>query len=191
MLMLDTKDSKHVRRGDLAAVPLPARTRTYVPVPHLDLVDLARTTFDRVLGAEPVQEAFGLARGGSHMFAVLTYDVGGTTAGLAVGLRNSYNRTLSAGIVAGQGVFVCSNLCFSGDLKVLRAHTKNVWADLPRLVQEAADQAVPEYNRLEAHRLRMAGTGLEDEEAWALLASSIVGPFFSRKIYSIYERYFL
>lgn len=31
----------------------------------------------------------------------------------------------------------------------------------------------------------------EYSNAWALLASSIVGPFFSRKIYSIYERYFL
>ena len=169
-LMIHTPGAKRgATLDDLAAVPLPAVTKTYCPVAHVDLVSEVRRVFDALCAGDPVSERFGLAREGQHMFGTVTYDMGTDVAGLTAGFRNSYNKTLSVGIVSGAGVFVCDNLMFHGELKVVRCHTTQVWADLPRMIQEMADKAIPEYNRLEDTRVRMQEVELGDDDAFSLL----------------------
>jgi len=50
-----------------------------------------------------------------------------------VGLRNSHDKTYPAGLVAGSKVFVCDNLCFSGEVRLSRKHTRHAVRDLKHL----------------------------------------------------------
>jgi len=87
---------------DLAAVPVPEETDSYVPVPHNRFVEEVELHVPR-FGLTITDARYALARDGQQMFGVLTCRNGGEHAdyALAIGLRNSYDRSLSASLVAG------------------------------------------------------------------------------------------
>jgi hypothetical protein len=70
------------------------------------------------------------------MFGVLTCTNGiaHKDYGLAIGLRTSYDRSLSVRMIAGTHVLCCDNLAFSGEVSMQRKHTANVFRDLPDLI---------------------------------------------------------
>jgi len=122
-------------KADLAAVPVPDPTDSYHPVPFTRFVEEAELHVPR-FGLTIQSQQFALAREGNQMFGVLTC-TNGHNAGdyaLAIGLRNSYDRSLSVGLVAGTRVFCCDNLAFSGEVTMARRHTANVFRDLPDLI---------------------------------------------------------
>lgn len=126
--------------ADLASVPVPDSTDSYVPVPHPRFVEEVKLHVPR-FGLKVVREDYALARDGAQMFGVLTCQNGHIADyGLAIGLRNSYDRSIAAELVAGSRVFVCDNLAFSGEAKVSRKHTVNVFRDLPDLIYRMLNQ---------------------------------------------------
>jgi len=54
--------------------------------------------------------------------------------GLGVAFRNSYDKSISVGVALGFNVFICNNLAISGEIRILRKHTKNVWEDLDQVL---------------------------------------------------------
>lgn len=117
--------ARPAERGELALVPVPRATKSWHPVGH-----------DKVIGA--VEEClsgagfairharYGLSKDDARMFATL--DLTSPLApgvSLAVGVRNSMDKSLPLGFCAGSRVFVCDNLAFSSELLVRRKHTVN------------------------------------------------------------------
>ncbi len=99
---------------DLACVPVPDATDSYVPVPYPRLIEEIKLHLPR-FGLTLTREEYGLAREGSQMFGVLSCRNGQPDRdhGLALGVRSSYDRSLAVGLVAGSRVFCCDNLAFS------------------------------------------------------------------------------
>jgi hypothetical protein len=62
---------------------------------------------------------------------------GGDDFGMVVGARNSHIKRFAAGLVAGSNVFVCDNLCFSGEVSLSRKHTRHILRDLGSVVAKA------------------------------------------------------
>src|SRR6266850_4444312 len=128
-------------KADLAAVSVPEPTESYHPVPYGRFVEEVELHVPR-FGLHVQSSSFALAREGRQMFGVLTC-TNGHNAGdyaLAIGLRNSYDRSLSVGLVAGTRVFYCDNLAFSGEVAMTRKHTANVFRDLPDLIYRMLSQ---------------------------------------------------
>jgi len=128
-------------KADLASVPVPEPTASYHPVQYARFVEEIELHVPR-FGLHVQSSSFALAREGSQMFGVLTC-TNGHNAGdyaLAIGLRNSYDRSLSVGLVAGTRVFCCDNLAFSGEVAMARKHTANVFRDLPDLIYRMLSQ---------------------------------------------------
>ena len=125
------------------AIQAPDGTATWVPIPHFELLDTVQEVMaDRGMVIDPTSKQFGLKRDDNQMFAVLNVvsDLD-KDFGLAVGLRNSTDKSLSAAICFGSGVFVCDNLVFSGEVVLARKHTKNIRDALAGIIGEAIDQA--------------------------------------------------
>lgn len=61
---------------------------------------------------------------------------------LVVGLRGSYDQSISRGLAVGSRVFVCDNLAFSGEVTFQTKQTTNITDRLPRMIATAA-QKVP------------------------------------------------
>lgn len=167
--------------GMLDSVPLPPETRTYLPIGHRELIETVREGFSSSVGLEPVEESLSLARGGNQMFYVGRYghceELG---TGLAVGLRNSYDKSLAAGMCCGAKVFVCDNLCFDGDVVVFRKHTKHGMRDVRKLVSEAAELAEDRFYEMVADFDAFREAELSEEEGFALL-----GRLFYRKVLKV------
>ena len=161
-------------KAELASVPVPETTDSYVPVPYgrfIEEIEMHVPRFD--LGI--TDEAFALAREGKQMFGVLTCTNGrgGTEACLAIGVRNSYDHSLSVGLVAGARVFCCDNLAFSGEVTMARKHTPNVFRDLPDLIYKMLSQVGALQERQQAEIAAMRTRALSPSEAHHLMVHSI------------------
>ena len=129
--------AQRVDRAEIGQVVLPASTKTHQPIAHDYMADLIEDRLNDN-GLKIVQSEFALGRNGADMFGIM--EVGSARSdefATVIGFRNSHVKKLSAGLVLGKGVFVCDNLCFSGEVKFGRRHTANILDDLPDLVTDA------------------------------------------------------
>jgi len=161
-------------KADLAAVPVPESTASYHPVPYARFVEEVELHVPR-FGLEVRSAAFALAREGGQMFGVLTCVNGKPTAdyALAIGVRNSYDRSLSVGLVAGTRVFCCDNLAFSGEVTMSRKHTANVFRDLPDLIYRMLGQVSSLRDRIEGEVAAMKALALQPVQAHHLMVEAI------------------
>lgn len=123
-------------RAELASVPVPSETDSYMPIPYprlLEEIELQLPRFDL-----KIKDAnFALAHEGGQMFGVYTLGHQDETVdwALALGIRSSYDRSLSVGLVMGSHVFCCDNLAFNGEV-ASRKHTRNIFRDLPMITYD-------------------------------------------------------
>jgi hypothetical protein len=113
---------------DVRAIAAPAATATHVPLPHHELVGHLIDSLNRT-GFEISAENHAIAKNGNQYFGLFQLfkpDMGELGYTSVVGLRNSHDKSLPAGIVAGSQVFVCDNLSFSGEFKITKKHTAKV-----------------------------------------------------------------
>jgi len=154
----------------LAAIPVPHATDTYHPVAHVALIDTVKERMQSILGMTPTEEAYGTNQEGAQLFGTMRLPHGGQERTLSIGLRNSYNQTLSVGFAAGAWTLVCDNLCFSGsDVTVVRKHTKNVWRDILSRVDEALYAAPLAFDRMEWDMEAMKEVPVKHDRGFELL----------------------
>jgi hypothetical protein len=163
-------------KADLAVVPVPDPTPSYHPVPYNRFVEEVELHIPR-FGLTIQSQQYALAREGSQMFGVLTC-TNGHNAGdyaLAIGLRNSYDRSTSVGLVAGTRVFCCGNLEFSGEVQMQRKHTVNVFRDLPDLIYRMLSQVAVLKARTDEEIAGMKVFPVTEERAHHLMVHAIRG----------------
>lgn len=162
-------------KTDLAAVPVPAPDGAYVPVPYTRFVEELEIHVPR-FGLTIQDARFALAKGGNHMFGVLTCTNGmpNSEYGLAIGLRNSYDRSLAVGLVAGSRVFCCDNLAFSGEVTMARKHTANVFRDLPDLIYRMLSEVSTMRERMDAEIVRFKQISIEFPDMAEILVRACV-----------------
>ncbi len=161
-------------KADLAAVPVPEETASYFPVPYARFVEEVELHVPR-FGLTIEREEFALTREGRQMFGVLTCTNGHGNADyqLAIGLRNSLDRSLAVGLLAGVIVTVCLNLAFSGEVEMHRKHTVNVFRDLPDLIYRMLSQVSAMRERMDAEIAAMKARTLSEMEAHHLMVEAI------------------
>jgi len=160
--------------ADLAAVPVPEPTASYVPVPYPRLVEEIKLHVPR-FGLEIVQEEYGLARDGAQMFGVLSCRNGRPNPDycLALGLRSSLDRSLAVGITLGAKVTCCSNLAFSGEVTMHRKHTVHVFRDLPDLIYKMLSQVPKLRERQDREIQDMKAFAMGPERAHHLMVEAV------------------
>ena len=166
--LLSHVDTDLVTREQLALIPAPEPTKSWCPIPHVQLVE----TLQDVLAKSQIQirqEQFALRRDGSTLFGVMQLAYADTEDGTAaMGFRTSNNKTMSIQICAGLSVFVCDNLVFRGDLIALnRKHTSglNLRTELSGAVLRFQDH----FGRLTGEIEHLKERELADTEAKALI----------------------
>jgi hypothetical protein len=132
------RGARAVSREQLACTPTPARTKSWVPIPHETLVTGVQAALARA-GLGLLSESHALGRDSDRYFGLLRVSDGRDTGayGLTIGVRNSHDQSFPAGLVVGATVFVCDNLSFSGEVKLSRKHTAHIGRDLPQLITAA------------------------------------------------------
>ena len=160
---------KVVGYNEAIAVPVPPTTRTYTPVPNKDLIDFIRARIAAVLGIRIIAEQWALSKNGQQLFGIIVLK-----GGLVIGVRSSYNKTLSVGLAVGMQVFVCDNLCFSGDsLTYMRKHTLNVWRDIRHTLDSVLQESEVYHERLIEETNSWRNIALSDDQGYEYLGLDI------------------
>ncbi len=135
-------DSLAATPDELVGLPVPPATETWQPISHDAFDRLVRATIEDA-GIEVHRVEYGLSRpteeGYRHRLFGIYHtknDILPGEAKATIGLRNSTDQSLSAGLVFGSAIFVCDNLAFAGQFVIKRRHTKRILDDLPGLVRQ-------------------------------------------------------
>ena len=152
-----------VSRDGVRGVVAPEGTESWYPISHGHLLDTTLEALGNV-GLQVRKERFGLTRESNRFFGVLDLDSQiADGVHLALGLRNSIDKSMAAGVVLGQRVFVCDNLAFDAEIKVMRRHTARIASDLPGMIETAVGQ-IPGYVESAEQRIgQLRGYHLTDQ----------------------------
>ena len=164
-----------VPRKTLAAVPTPNPTATWRPIPHEEFVSRVEWELPRY-GLDIVQEAHALTYDGSRYFGLVQVAHEGlehSDYSLVIGLRNSHDKSLRAGLVAGAQVLICDNLSFAGEICLARRHTPNIMRDLPSLVGDALGRLLVMFRTQDQRVERYRATPLDDADAHDLTIKAL------------------
>ena len=169
-LMLDVPGSHVASLQDIFSVPVPEATETYCPVSNFEIVTYLFERTKTLLGLDVKRSEWGLSRKSQQMFGHITLDAGRDDNGLCIGLRNSYDKSLSLAIAVGSHVFVCSNLAFSSDnFSVHKRHTQNVRNSLDKLIDDALLSSQQTYSRMNTEFEVMKSIGVAQERGAEML----------------------
>lgn len=159
-----------ISREDLDKMEAPAPTETWHPISHGRMLGLVEGALKGV-GLHVVEQAHGITVEGKRYFGLLQVQNGKNPEDytLVVGVRNSTNKSLSAGLAVGSQVFVCDNLAFSADVVLGRKHTSKIDVDLPGLVTEAVERLGGLRHRQDARIQAYKNTEITDTQAHDLV----------------------
>lgn len=163
------RGAREVNSKELAAVPTPQATATWFPIPHAQVLDTALSTLTQA-GFHVNRSRFALSRDDARFFATLDLQTAlATGVNLAVGIRNSIDRSLPIGFCAGHRTFVCDNLAFSSEIAVARKHTRFGAERFNEAICKAV-QTLDAYRETEGARIKQfQHAELGDDAADALL----------------------
>jgi hypothetical protein len=111
----------------------------------------------------------GVSENGHKFFGVI--DLASTIiegVSLAVGVRNSTDKSLPAGIAAGERVLVCDNLAFAATIVIMRKHTR-------RILDELDDRIISGISKLAAFQQASAGRIRHYSNCWRPAAAARCG----------------
>ena len=163
---------RQVSFAELQGVPLPEKTDTYTPVPFADLVKNAQQVAENILtDYNFVDGKYALAGKDQRMFATLTFEGDDPEMSLSLGIRSSYDKSMSNGYCFGGTITVCDNLIFAGDFVIMRKHTKNVFEDLQKqLIGSIYDfQTGSKFQNIVEDRERMKDISVSTDDAYQFL----------------------
>lgn len=156
--------AKAISRSDLATLPMPeAQGPRHVIRPFIDDVELITDYMGRQ-GVVIEDEAYGVLRSENgqprRFFGLMQVRLdafdGSDGYGLMIGLRGSYDQTLSRALAVGSRVFVCDNLAFAGEVEIKTKQTTFAHQRLPSMFEAAIAQipqlASRQHQRFDTYR---------------------------------------
>jgi len=190
-LCLNKRKSELITVDQLREVETPEPEGRFHPIPHAHLYDTARellTTGGNVI----TREQHAVSNDGDLYFSLLDVTNGSNNPdyGRVVGLRNSHNKMFSASLIAGNQVFVCDNLSFTGEIKVGRKHTRYINRDLPRLINLATAKMGEAWVNQEERVSSYKDCSLSREEVHDIVCTALrAGALPSSKIGPVLKEY--
>jgi hypothetical protein len=163
------RGARPVTLAELHDFKAPPPEGRWYPLGHGRGVEAVNATL-REAGYDIRNQRFGVSREGHRFFGTL--DLGTPIASgvtLAVGIRNSTDKSFPLGFCAGSRVFVCDNLAFRSDLLVRRKHTVNGERNFVRAISGAVT-SLTNFKDAEGARIRrLLYAEVSDDVADALI----------------------
>ena len=135
----------------VAAIPLPKETRSYRPVPNLQLVEMFMDEIAKTYRVEKdsLSLSLGLGKNDQQMFGSITVDAirnENFSSSLTTVFRNSYDKSLSIVGAGGANCWICDNLQVGGQIIEMRKHTTGIYDDLSNLIRKVVQGSIHTFN---------------------------------------------
>lgn len=90
---------------------------------------------------------------------------------MAIGFRNSHNKTLALRIAAGTNVVICSNMMITGDIQERKTHTSQI--NPGETIQRAFDKMPGEFDKLFGWMSELKVIRISTDEGVSFLAEAV------------------
>ena len=181
--------AKSASIDEIKDVSTPDATSTHKPIPHIDLLN----ELDQVISdvdATLVESTHALTKKGQRYFGLFELESKNDDWNVTIGLRNSHDKSIAAGMALGQKVMVCTNLAFSGEIKFSRKHTVNGHSEAMLMMRKAFTQIPNFENKLESRDDSWKNLKITNGEASTLILKSVIGEMIpSNKAISVYKHW--
>lgn len=163
-----------VSREEVGRVETPPATHSWCPIPHLSLVGNVERQLEPH-GLHITEQVHCLTHDGARYFGLMQVVNGSNHPDYTrvLGLRNSHDQSISAGLVAGSRVMVCSNLAFSGEIKFGRKHTRNIAWNLTSLISQSLCQLKATWHKQDERIAAYKHAPLTDLQAHDFIVRAI------------------
>lgn len=163
-----------IGRQELRNLPTPDPTATHVPIAHGRIVEaLIETLALRHLNV--VKDEYAVTQDGMRMFGALTLDVQHSGVRVALGLRNSHDKSFSLALTVGFRVFVCDNLSFIGDFQAVIAKKHTSKFNLDETLAIAVDRMQRGFEPIGKRIDVWKGFELSDRDAKGIIYDAFIG----------------
>lgn len=162
-------------------------SETYVPVTHSEIVEEVKFNVRRFFDVPIVEEHYALSatntkehglRIGARMFGLLIMDLKtgdeDDDFSLCIGIKNALDGSTRAAVCVGHQVFVCDNLCFSGQLMSSHRHTKNIHNALPGMILNTIKQGPDQFFKDQELKRRLKDIQLVENQGYKILCDLAV-----------------
>lgn len=106
----------------LLAVEIPLPTYSYTPISHEEIIYSIKEQLD-IKGFQIKTTNYKANHSGTKLIGYYGIEHSDSEVGLMIAFRNSYNKTMSAGLAVGGQVWICENGIISGEISLIRKHT--------------------------------------------------------------------
>lgn len=170
--LLNHRGSRDVTLDELARIEAPPPTETWFPLRHDTVLQKVCDTLDTA-GFRIDAMRLAVGRDDQRFFGTLRLQNRITEGvSLAVGIRNSTDKSFPIGFCVGERVFVCDNLAFSSEITIARRHTRFGESRFNEAVSQAV-LGLHQYQVSSAERInRLQGWELSPQEADSLILRS-------------------
>ncbi len=181
-LMLDQGGEQRVTVEDLKQCITPPATATHCPIDHYEFTQNTLQILEKLLRYEGFTLddcQVALHKEDQQLFGTAIFRNGREDIQLAIAFRNSHDKTFSAGVAIGGRVFICSNLCISGLIQMLRKHTSKIKDDLRESIMKAVWDIDKQWNTFQSDVDTLRSIQMDDDTAYETF-----GVAYGRKILS-------
>jgi hypothetical protein len=148
------KGARLVELDELRSFPAPLPEGRWFPVAHCRVLDTVAETL-KDAGYRVQNQKLALSNDNARFFGTLDLATPlATGVCLAVGIRNSVDKSFPLGFCAGNRVFVCDNLAFRSDLMVRRKHTRFGERNFGNAIGNAVT-VLQQFKDMEQERIRL------------------------------------
>ena len=148
------RGARLVELEELRACPAPPPQGRWYPVAHGRVLDTVVGTLQDA-GYQVVSRQLALSSEGARFFGTLVLATPvASGVSLAVGIRNSVDKSFPLGFCAGNRVFVCDNLAFRSELLVRRKHTVHGERNFATAIANAVT-SLHDFKEVEQSRIRV------------------------------------
>lgn len=159
----------------LCNLPVPIKTETYTPIPHLDFIRNIQESVTNK-GMTITQKYYYSNLIGSQLVGMYKLSHEEADLALSIGFKNSYDKSMSAGFALGARVIVCGNGMVSGEYAYKRKHTGNVDFEMQQIIEHSLSMSQLKFDKLIESKNAMKSIILDQS-----VINSLVGELYFEK----------
>ena len=162
-----------IAREELVNIPTPpAKGARHQPYPFAEYVDMVHEAMTSH-GLRVVDEAYGVSGNQQRLFGLMQLEHPSVDFAPIVGLRGSHDQTFPRAFAAGNRVFVCDNLSFSGEITVSTKQTTHVKRRLPGLIGSAVGRLPGMFAVMANNIERMRNHAITEAQGKGLIIDAV------------------
>jgi len=172
--LLKTCQGRDALLAALGSVPVPERTRSWCPASYVEVATHVDKRVCHRMGGEPVSRKYGLSQKGQQVFITWTFPSSEEDMGICIGVRQSYNRTVSLGLVTGLEVYACENMAFdASSMRVTRKNTPQAWSDFVTLTESVLDEIQGDFASVRSDARMMQAVPISTDRGAELIGLAL------------------